>query len=235
MPPVALHPRVFRVLRFVRRRPFPWLLAASLLAACVVAVVGDDWEYTVRSHEQQALNYLFHAAGLALPLAVTAVWWRRVGVWARSSALLVCVLWSLLMVHRATFLVESVGALARNAPVVDEMLREPRRAMRTPPEEAAARALAAGDTSFLAQGGGCASIGGVDTAIARRHGVRVISGTFHDGESLTAEHRDFGYGALMYADSYNRAILERLGIEPGGSSCVDLREFRRAGRPFFWP
>jgi hypothetical protein len=219
---------------FVRRRPFPWALAATVVVAWSMVQLGMEWMWMAESDEGEAAAYAAQAAGLVLPLVATGVAWRRIGRWARASALAVCALWIFSTIHIADSLPGQVRAFVPNTRVVDEMLRAPRRAMRTPPDEAAARALAAGDTTFLAVGGDCGSIEGVDTATARRHGVRVISGTFHDGGALTAEHRRFGSAAGFYADAYNRAILERLGIEAGRGGCVDLRELRR-GHRFFWP
>jgi hypothetical protein len=110
--------------------------------------------------------------------------------------------------------------------------------MRTPPAEAAARALAAGDSSFLAHGGSCGSVPGVDSAVAQPQGVRVIRGTYHDGEPLTPEHLAFNYDAFVYAERYNDAVAERLGIETirpdGRRPCFDLAPMR--GRaPLSWP
>jgi hypothetical protein len=224
-----------RIPAFVRH-PLPWVFAASIPTAVIVVLLARDIESTTRTHETQALNYLVQLAALLLPLFVAAVWWRGIGRWARSAALLACVAWSLFALRVAMETVEEARRFVANMGVVDELVREPLRAMETPPEVAAARALAVGDTSFLAAGGYCGGFGGVDTATARRYGVRVITGTFHNSEALTAEHRAFDGVARGYLRDYNLAVLDRLGVERlGHHPCPDIMQFRRAGGRFFWP
>jgi hypothetical protein len=219
---------------FIRRNPFPWLLTATVTVAFFVVAWSRSMEFTVRPHFQEGLNFLVQAVALVVPLWVTGAWWRRIGGWARVAALLVCGVWSLLAVHFGTELLEQVRAFARGVPVVDEMLREPLRALETPPRVAAARALAAGDTFFLGVGGNCGRISGVDSATALRYGVRVISGA-EDDDPLTGKHRAFHYDASYYAGLYNDEVRDRLEIEHGYIHCPDPRDFRRAGKPISWP
>jgi hypothetical protein len=223
---------------FVRRRPFAWAFAAALVAGWLISDLARGWRFDVASDAAVWLTFAGQAVALALA-AVVALRWRGVGWRARAAALAVCALWWTNESGRVGMAAREMREFIPNMRVVKEMLHEPRRAVRTEPGSAAAKALAAGDSSFLAVGGTCGSVPGVDSAVARRQGVRVITGTYHDGPPLTAEHRAFQWDALLYAERYNDAVAERLGIEaipPGGerSSCFDPTPMR--GRaPLFWP
>jgi hypothetical protein len=223
---------------FVRRRPFAWAFAAALVAGWLMSDLARGWRFDVASDAAVCLTFAGQAVALLLP-AVVAARWRGVGWKARAAALAVCALWWTSESGRVGAASREVREFIPNMRVVKEMLREPRRAMRVEPSAAAAKALATGDSSFLAVGGECGSVPGVDSAVAGRQGVRVITGTYHDGPPLTAEHRAFQWDALLYAESYNNALAERLKIEPippGGvrGGCFDPTPMR--GRaPLFWP
>ena len=223
---------------FVRRRPFGWAFASSLVAALLIGEMAPGWRLDVETDVVVWIVFVIEAVSLLLPVIV-AVRWRGAGRRARRAALVICALWGMLVWDRAAGITRDVREFIPNMWAVKEMLREPRRAMGTPPADAAARALAAGDSSFLAVGGSCRSAPGVSSAVARRRGVRVIRGTHHDGQPLTSEHLDFQWHAYDYAMSYNAAVAERLAVEaaspdgdPGG--CLDPTPTR--GRaPLFWP
>jgi hypothetical protein len=227
-----------RLSRFVRRRPFLWAFAAAFVAGWLISDLARGWRFDVASDAAVWLTFVGQAVALLLP-AMVALRWRGIGRGARAAALAVCALWWTNESGRVGAAAREVREFIPNMRVVKEMLREPRRAMRIEPRSAAAKALAAGDSSFLAVGGNCGSVPGVDSAVAGRRGVRVITGTYHDGPPLTAEHRAFQWDALSYAERYNDALAERLGIEaipPGGTrtSCFDPTAMR--GRaPLFWP
>jgi hypothetical protein len=222
---------------FVRRRPFGWAFAATIAASLLISQLAYNWRWSVETDAAVWITYVVEAVALLLPTMV-ALRWRGVGRRARVVALAICALWWMPASGRAVDIVRELREFIPNMWAVKEMLREPRRAMRTPPDEAAARALAAGDSSFLAVGGECGRVSGVDSAVAQPRGVRVIRGTHHDGESLTNEHGAFKRDARRYAWDYNVTIAVRLKIETtlpdGMRGCVDLTAMR--GRaPFFWP
>ena len=223
---------------FVRRRPFAWAFAAVLVASPLAGELANVWRWDAESDAGVWLAFVCEAVALLFPVMV-ALRWRGVGRRARATALAICALWWTFESGRVRAIARDLREFIPNVRVVAEMVREPRRAMRAPPSEAAARALAAGDSSFLAVGGTCGSVPGVDSAVAARQGVRVIKGTYHDGLPLTPEHRAFQWDALLYAERYNAAVAERLAIEaipPGGErgGCFDPTPMR--GRaPLFWP
>jgi hypothetical protein len=221
-----------------RHGPFAWALAASLLAGLLINDQAYGWRLRVHTDAGVWIAFVVEVVALLLPVMV-AVRWRGVGRGARASALLACALWWTLHWGRVHLIVRDMPEFIPNRRVVAAMVREPRRAMRTDHSDAAARALAAGDSSFLAVGGTCGTVPGVDSAVARRRGVRVITGTHDDGPPLTNEHRAFQLDALDYAERYNGALAKRLGIEavpPGGEHgrCYDPTTMR--GRaPLLWP
>ncbi len=221
-----------------RHGPFAWAFAASLLAGLVINDQAYGWRLRVHTDAGVWTAFVVEVVALLLPVMV-ATRWRGVGREARAAALAVCALWLMILSGRVLLIARDLPEFIPNRRMVAEMVREPRRAMRTFPSDAAARAVAAGDSSFLAVGGKCGSVPGVDSAVARRRGVRVITGTHHDGPPLTNEHRVFQRDALMYAEHYNRAVAERSRIEavaPGAipSHCYDPASMR--GRaPLFWP
>jgi hypothetical protein len=227
-----------RLSRFVQRRPFASAFMASIVAALVVGEAARDRRWSAESDAMVLLSFAGQVMALLLPVAI-AVRWKGAGRRARAIALAVCALWWWSEWGSVAWAARDLREYIPNMRVVKEMLREPRRAMRTPPYEAAARALAAGDSSFLAVGVSCATVPGVDSAVARPQGVRVIRGTYPDPGPLTAEHRAFRRDAYAYALYYNDAVAERLKIETflpggGGRGCIDLMAAR--GRaPFFWP
>lgn len=223
---------------FVRRRPFAWAFASSLVAGLLINEVAYNWRWELETDAAVWIALVVEAVALLLPVMVV-VRWRGVGRRARAAALAICALWGTMFSGRVVGIARDVREFIPDMWMVREMLREPRRAMRASPSDAAARALAAGDSTFLAVGGSCGSAPGVDSAVARSRGVRVIRGTYQDGEPLTNEHGAFQWQAYYYAQSYNEAVAERLRIEavpPGGArgGCFDLAPMR--GRaPLFWP
>jgi hypothetical protein len=227
-----------RLSRFVQRRPFASAFMASFVAALVITHVAYDRRWSAESDAMVWISFAAPALALLLP-AVVAVRWKGAGWRARAAALAVCALWWMSEWNSVRSDARDLREFIPNVRVVTQTVLEPRRAMRTPPAEAAARALAAGDSSFLAVGGSCGEVPGVDSAVAHTQGVRVITGTYHDGPPLSAEHRAFQWDALLYAGRYNSAVAERLEIvafPPGGirTSCFDPTPMR--GRaPFFWP
>jgi hypothetical protein len=226
-----------RLSRFVQRRPFASAFMASFVAALVIREVAYDRRWGAESDAMEWLSLTAPTLALLLP-AVVAARWKGGGRRARAKALAFCALWWMYEWSSVRSDARKLREFIPNVRVVAEMLREPRRAMRTPPAEAAARALAAGDSSFLAVGGSCARVPGVDSAVALPQGVRVIGGTNHDVFPLTAEHGAFRQDAYSYALDYNGAVAERLKIETslpgGGRGCVDPTSMR--GRaPLFWP
>jgi hypothetical protein len=223
---------------FVRRRPFPWAVAGAFVAGSLASELLFDWRLGSDSDASTAISFPLEALAFLLP-AFMIVRWRGIGGRARALGLAACVLWWMSESHSIRMSARDLRSFALNIHVVDGMLREPRRAMRRDPREAVAAALAAGDSSFLAVGGSCGSVPGVDSAVAHRQGLRVITGTYHDGPPLTPGHRRFEWDAHSYAWNYNDALAERLGIEaipPGAapSNCFDPTPMR--GRaPLFWP
>ncbi len=227
-----------RLSRFVQRRPFASAFMAAFVAALVIAAAARERRWSAESDAMVWLSFAGQVMALLLPVAI-ALRWKGAGRRARAAALAVCAFWWWLEWGSVAWAARDLREYIPNMRVVAEMVREPRRAMRTPPAEAAARALAAGDSSFLAVGGRCAEVPGVDSAVAQPQGLRVIRGTYHDGEYLTAEHRVFKRDAYSYAWSYNAAVAERLKIEtslPGAGprGCVDPMSMR-GHAPLFWP
>jgi len=223
---------------FVRRRPFGWAFASSLVTARLISEMAPSWRLAVETDVVVWIVFVVEAVALLLPVLV-AVRWRGAGRRARAVALVICALWGMLLSGRVKRIVRDAREFIPNMWMVKEMLREPRRAMGTPPAAAAARALAAGDSSFLAVGRRCVGAPGVDSAVARRRGVRVIRGTDHDGQPLTYEHLAFQWTAYDYAMSYNAAVVERLPagtLSPDGDrgGCFDPTSMRGRG-PLFWP
>jgi len=223
-----------RLSRFVQRRPF----ASAFVAALVIRGVAQERRWSAESDAMVWLSFAAAALALLLP-AVVAARWKGAGRRARAKALAFCALWWWVEWGSVVAAARDLREFIPNVRVVKEMLREPRRAMRTPPAEAAARALAAGDSSFLGVGGSCATVPGVDSAVARPQGVRVIRGTYDNNGPLTAEHGVFHRDAYSYAWDYNNAVAERLGIETtlpggGGHGCFD-HEAIRGRAPLFWP
>jgi hypothetical protein len=211
---------------------------AAFVAALVIGAAARQRRWSAESDAMVWLSFAGQVMALLLPVAI-ALRWKGAGRRARATALGVCALWWWIEWGSVAWAARDLREYIPNMRVVAEMVREPRRAMRTPAAEAAARALAAGDSSFLAVGGSCAEVPGVDSAVAHPRGVRVIRGTYHDGDPLTVEHGVFERDAYDYAWSYNDAVAERLKIEtdlPGSDvrGCVDLTSMRRRA-PLFWP
>ena len=228
-------------LGFVRRRPFPWVLLASVVVAWTGLEYAQGWRWSTESDTGVWFSFFLAAAALFPPFVVLARYWRRVGPGMRIFGALVGVLWWLTAWHQARYLARQLGEWAPKLGVAAELMRAPREAMRVPPDTAVERALAAGDTSFLATGGSCGQAVGVDSAVAARVGVRVIRGTYHDGPPLTNEHGAFLSDAYGYALYYNDVLARRLGVDPtppgtdfSHTRCQEPSSTRRPGR-FFWP
>jgi hypothetical protein len=243
-----------RLPEFVRRRSFAWAVAVAVIsgvaaAVAVVAFIAVVGGYLVSKYMRVgrldtasdafvAISFPLEALALLLP-AFMVVRWRGIGARARVLGLAACALW-MSDSNRTGGSVREPRELAPPTRVVGDMLREPCRAMRAEPAAAVEKALAAGDSSFLAVGGNCGSAPGVDSAVARRQGVRVIRGTYHDTPPLTPEHRGFiFFESSGYAEHHDNALAERLKIEPippGGErgGCFDPTPTR--GRaPLSWP
>lgn len=224
---------------FVRRRPFRWAVVGAFVAGSLASAIIANWRSgSTDTDGAVAVCFTLQALAFLLP-ALMIVRWRGIGARARALGLAACALWWLFESESIRWYAQDLRSFVHSIHVLDETLREPRRAMRTPPAEAAARALAAGDSSFLAIGGSCGSVPGVDTAVAHRRGVRVIMGTYNDGFPLTPGHQRFEWDAETYASKYNEALVERLGVgdvpqHEISSRCFDPTPMR--GRaPFFWP
>jgi hypothetical protein len=223
-----------RLSRFVQRWPFASAFMAAFVAALVVGAAAREQRWDAESDAMLWLSFAGQALALLLP-AVVAVRWKGAGRRARANALAVCALWWMFESNRVAGAARDLREFIPNVRVVAEMVREPRAAMEQEASIWAEKALAAGDTSFLVTGGTCGNLHGVDTVLARRHGVRVIRGTYHDGPRLTPGHREYIWTAYDFASRYNEAVLDRIGAEAQYyTSCQDHATMR--GRaPFFWP
>jgi len=224
---------------FVRRRPFRWAVAGAFMAGSLASQIIVNWRSgSTETDGAVAVCFTLEALAYLLP-ALMIVRWRGIGARARALGLAACALWWVFESDGIRWYAHDLRSFVHSIHVLDETLREPRRAMRMPPAEAAARALAAGDSSFLAIGGSCGRVPGVDTAVAHRRGVRVIMGTYNDGLPLTPGHRRFESDAETYASSYNEALVERLGVGAIppleiSSRCFDPTTLRGRAPPF-WP
>jgi len=219
---------------FVRRRPFAWAVAGAIVAASLASGLLWEWRLGTYSDASKAMSFPLEALALLLP-ALVIVRWRGIGARARAMGLAACALWWMYESPRIGGSVRELRSFVSNMRVVEVMVREPRAAMEQDARTWAEKALAAGDTSFLVTGGSCGNLHGVDAVLARRHGVRVIRGTYHDGPRLTPGHNKYAGTAYEFAGRYNEVVLERIGAEPRYYIACQDHATMRGRAPFFWP
>ena len=169
----------------------------------------------------------------AVPLAAVAVGWGSLGRNRRIAVGAMLGTYVVIALPAVRSLVQWSMEFAGYERRANAMMRPARLAMRVPPEAAAVRALAAGDSAFLAVVGEMISTPGVHGGcLVQRYGERAIRGT-SDG-MLTPDHVRFQFRARDYAARYNATLAARLGLSRArlagdGPPC----EVTRRARP--WP
>jgi hypothetical protein len=159
------------------------------------------------------------ALNLAIPLFLLAPFlaysllWRRMPREGRILSGAMLVLYGVAAVPRCLRSMVFLGEAVRAAAHVRAETRPARRAMRVGPVEAARRATAAGDTSFLGVAGYAVLVPGVtNPCVLARWGQSVIRGT--SDASRTPGHARFQERAQHFAAAYNQALAARVGISP---------------------
>ncbi|HEX6748130.1 MAG TPA: hypothetical protein VF092_12620 [Longimicrobium sp.] len=225
-----------------RREP-GWLHCAwlfALLGAWMLIRPAHGWleDWLLRASRpwwSDAVTWAIIIATLLLvsvPLVAAAIPWRTLGLVPRIVAAAMLLVYGVVawpVAFDAVGWSVEFAAMEREA---NAMMIRPRKAMRVPPAEAAARALAAGDSAFLGVMGYALEAPIVENdCVLARFGVHPIEGT---GDVLmTPNHARFQRQAGAYATRYNAALAARLGVSAAelqrDAPCDD---WRRAG---WWP
>ena len=161
---------------------------------------------------------------VSVPLIAAAVAWRSPGRAPRIAAAAMLLVYGVIAWPVAFSAAGWSVAFAGMQREANAMMAAPRRAMRVPPAEAAARALAAGDSSWLGVQSYALEVPLVERndCLLAHYGVHVVEGT---GDApLTPDHARFQRQAGEYATRYNAALVARLGLSP-----ADLRRETQCG------
>ncbi|HEX6748131.1 MAG TPA: hypothetical protein VF092_12625 [Longimicrobium sp.] len=190
-----------------------WLFVRPVLRAAssgLHAWANDGWAGAWTDAWTWA-DSLGQAAAYLAPLAAVAVGWRSLGRHARIAAVAILGVYSAMALPALHGHLAWLKRFAADERMANERMRVAVRAMRVPPETAVMRALAAGDSSFLAVVGVAISTPGVYSGcVLQRYGERAIQGT--GGVMFTPNFRRFQFRARDYARRYNAELARRLGV-----------------------
>jgi hypothetical protein len=173
-----------------------------------------------------------------LPLAVIALAWRSRAGWTRRAVLAMLIPYAALVATSTTGRVDDLVRTVKVERAMAATLHPQRLAMRVPPEDAARRALSAGNDDFLAISGESLIVPGVENWCATEASGWMVVRNTSDGFQSRG-HVGFQWEAATYARRYNAEVIARLGLDraelsrPVDPPCGGSAESRPA--PRYWP
>jgi multisubunit Na+/H+ antiporter MnhG subunit len=195
---------------------FTLLIASSVAAWRLPDVVSRAAAMTALTSTSDGVSVAMDALPLVLtllPFLVAAAAWRTIPHGMRTGVLGILALLAAPTAYRAAGYAEWMVRDAVEMRLVAADLAPIRAAMRVPPEEAARRAVEAGNPEFLGISNVGMFIPGVENdCVERNQGWWLVR---EMGDAVrSAGHLRFQLDATAYATRYNAAVVRLVGLDP---------------------